>query len=167
MKVELKAIKYCKELSRETLAFVGKLYVNGKHIADAENDGHGACTNLQPVTKWTKEGVPSVDLYIKEALDEFNYWAKENCEYGAEQVVDDLVIDELHWRDFQSLKRKKLLYFKPDEGEHGSIFSAGGNNSKRAQEFITKVAWWKHEYVVLNNVKKAEFFSKYLSAWAK
>jgi hypothetical protein len=167
MKVELKAIKHCKELSRETLAFVGKLYINGKHIADAENDGHGACTNLQ--VKWSgkkdDKGYPIYSKKDQESLDAFYKWGEENSKYGAEQIVDDLVVNDLHWKSFQSLKRRELVYWKPNVGKYGGIFTAGKRNSAEYQEALTRVSWWKPEYEVLNPVSKDEFMDKYLESW--
>ena len=44
MKIELKNIKFSEALSEETNAFVGDVYVNGKKVAYAKNDGHGGPT---------------------------------------------------------------------------------------------------------------------------
>lgn len=44
MKIELKNIKFSEALSEETNAFVCDVYVNGKKVAYAKNDGHGGST---------------------------------------------------------------------------------------------------------------------------
>jgi hypothetical protein len=44
MKIELKKLKVFEEMSEETTAFVADLWINGKKVAYAKNDGHGGCT---------------------------------------------------------------------------------------------------------------------------
>ena len=40
-RVALKSLKIAKHLSRETLAFTATVYVDGKKIGYAQNQGHG------------------------------------------------------------------------------------------------------------------------------
>jgi len=44
MKIELKNVKINKMFSEETICFKADVYINGKKIAFAENDGRGGCT---------------------------------------------------------------------------------------------------------------------------
>ena len=39
--VELKGVKIASNMSEETVAFTGSLYINGKKAADLKNDGNG------------------------------------------------------------------------------------------------------------------------------
>jgi hypothetical protein len=48
MNIELKKIKHSERLSRETFAFTAELHVDGKKIADVENNGSGGCNNIYP-----------------------------------------------------------------------------------------------------------------------
>ncbi|GIV43911.1 MAG: hypothetical protein KatS3mg035_1034 [Bacteroidia bacterium] len=44
MKIELKKFQFFERMSEETNAFVADIYVNGKKVAYAKNDGHGGET---------------------------------------------------------------------------------------------------------------------------
>lgn len=65
MKLELKAIKYAAFASEETHCYSAKLFVDGKHVADVSNDGHGGAD----YTYW-KDGAhvteKQVDAWLKE-----------------------------------------------------------------------------------------------------
>jgi hypothetical protein len=41
MKIELRKIKVCKELSQETEAFFAEVWVDDKRVGTTRNDGHG------------------------------------------------------------------------------------------------------------------------------
>jgi hypothetical protein len=77
MKLVLKSVKFFEELSEETNAFVAKLYINGKYVADAKNDGHGGSTYIYPINK---------DCQI--ILNEYEQWVKtqpkRKVEFGDE-----------------------------------------------------------------------------------
>ena len=164
MKVELKSIEHSDKLSHETLAFFGKVFVNGKYIAHAENDGRGGSTDVYPVgTTWDEEGNATYDKTNKETLNKLREWADEKFTYGLEQLIDDLVLEELYWRDFQKLKRRKLLYYQSNK-VRGEIRSAGSYRPEYIEQ-VQKTSWWKPEYVVLNKVKRNDFIENYLGAF--
>ena len=171
MKVELKSITHSKAFSEETEAFKAKVYVNGKHVGDADNEGRGGPTSVH--VAWTgkkdSKGFPLYTQVNKEAVGDLVDWAEENHKYGIEGLIDDLLFDELYWRDFQKLKRTRLMYLK--EGkiwscERGKIPSEYIKSGK-AEKLLNNTSWWKPDYVFLNNVKKPEFTEKYLKAFVE
>jgi len=172
MKVELKSISHSEALSHETNAFSAKVYVNGKCVGQAENSGHGGPTSVTVVWKGkidSETGFPVHSESDKQAVKELHAWAEENHKYGIEGLIDDLLYEELHWRDFQSLKRSRLLYFK--EGKIWSVsrgsFTTDHIKSGKAEEILKGTTWWEDSYVFLNNIKKPEFIEKYLEAFRK
>ncbi len=46
MKIELKKLQVFERMSEETTAFVADVYINGKKVGTAKNDGHGGETHL-------------------------------------------------------------------------------------------------------------------------
>jgi len=48
MKIEVKKIKHARSLSEETNAFTAELHINGEHVADCKNAGHGGQTDIHP-----------------------------------------------------------------------------------------------------------------------
>jgi len=172
MKVELKSIKHCQALSHETNAFTAKVYVDGKHVGDAENAGHGGPTHVQTAWKGKKDekGYPIYSDADTLAIKELEEWAKKNNKYGLEGLIDDLLYEELDWREYQKIKRKDLLYYDPNppEDKPPAVYSFAKNtltqkqiNSGGVEAHLATEEWWKDEYVFLNPVGKDEFMSKY------
>lgn len=48
MKVELKKLKVHNDMSEETTCFSAEVYIDGKHVGHAKNDGRGGCTFIHP-----------------------------------------------------------------------------------------------------------------------
>ena len=46
MTIELKSVKIAKHLSEETTAFTASVWLDGKRVGTARNDGRGGCTML-------------------------------------------------------------------------------------------------------------------------
>lgn len=170
MKVELKSVKHSPELSEETAAFAAKVYVDGRLVGKAHNAGRGGGTEVDVIWKGErdpKNNWPVYDKEDKKAVAKLHKWAAKNHKYGLEGVIDDLLYDELHWKEFQKLKRKHLLY---TEGK--SVWSIDREGVSQAQiksgdveRVLKNTDWWKDEYVLLNNVTKTTFVSKYLDAF--
>jgi hypothetical protein len=92
MKIELKSFKYFSSLSEETNAFTADVFVNGKKIAYAKNDGHGGCTFYSAYPNQI-EKLKAVEEYVK-SLPELNYQGlkiKMNLESFIDNLVDNKV----------------------------------------------------------------------------
>jgi hypothetical protein len=61
MEFELKKIKCYPSLTEETECFTAQLWVNGKHIANVKNDGHGGCNDFEPLLPFTYKDVLPFD----------------------------------------------------------------------------------------------------------
>jgi hypothetical protein len=95
MKIDLKAIKFYESMSEETNCFQGKLYINGKYVADVKNDGQGGCTDIYPINKLTRQITDEAEKYL-------SHQPKKKCDtYDFEYIrtleseVDDLFADWL------------------------------------------------------------------------
>lgn len=113
MKFELKAIKFYESMSEETNCFQGKLYINGKYVADVKNSGQGGNTDIYPVSKVTGEVIAEAEKYLSQQ-------PKKKCDmYDFEYVrtveseVDDLLADWLQVKEDKKLLKqmdKGILY---------------------------------------------------------
>lgn len=65
MKLELKKVKFYKELSEETMCYTAELYANGKKVANVRNDGRGGCASVYFTEEARSESVQQVLQYIK------------------------------------------------------------------------------------------------------
>ena len=95
MKIDLKAIKFYESMSEETNCFQGKLYINGKYVADVKNNGQGGCTDIYPIDNLTRQITAEAEKYL-------SHQPKKKCDtYDFEYIrtleseVDDLFADWL------------------------------------------------------------------------
>ena len=100
-------------MSEETNCFQGKLYINGKYVADVKNTGQGGNTDIYPVSKLTGEIISEANKYLasqpKKKCDMFDF------EYirTVESEVDDLLADWLEVKENKKLVKqmdKGILY---------------------------------------------------------
>lgn len=109
---ELRAISFNERLSEETNCYAAKLYMDGKHIADVSNHGHGGAD--------IQRGVNGFDI---DALNrEINAtWPKVDLGDGVTVDNDlELICGDLldKWVTLRSVKRpfsKKILFLAADE----------------------------------------------------
>lgn len=99
MKIEVRNVKHAPFASQETMCFQAAIYVDGKKIGAAENDGHGGCTMIHPYSL-----VAQLNEYGK-TLPKRTYIAgdeRHEYEQDAYSIIDDLVA---RWLDERAVKR--------------------------------------------------------------
>jgi hypothetical protein len=112
MKIELKKISFSEALSEETNAFHAEIYVNGKNVGYAKNDGKGGSTDCRP--HYDK---PECKELFKQAeafclsLPPIKYPAAHGGEafewkMDLETFVDNLLTEELKKKDAKKLEKK-------------------------------------------------------------
>jgi len=65
-KIELRAIEHIARASEETYCYAAKVYVDGKHVADVSNDGHGGCDHQHPAKGYTHKDIEALNKRIAE-----------------------------------------------------------------------------------------------------
>lgn len=65
MKIELKNLRIYNRMSEETIAFTADVYVNGKKVAYAKNDGQGGCTFYHPYPDADSALLGAAEVYCK------------------------------------------------------------------------------------------------------
>lgn len=121
MKIELKNIKHLESMSRETNCFTADIFVDGKKVGYAENDGGGGNTDcrhyegFRDVLKRADEFCKSLPPIYSEEFD-FTY------EQNLESYVDDLLVKWLIVKDEKKYKKqlekdsKKGICYKTENG---------------------------------------------------
>jgi hypothetical protein len=113
MEFQLKAIKFYESMSEETNCFQGKLYINGKYVADVKNIGQGGNTDVYPVDKLTGSIIAEAEKYLsmqpkkKAEMYDFEYIRT------VESEVDDLFADWLEDKEkkkFEKQMDKGIMY---------------------------------------------------------
>jgi len=123
MKIEVKNIKTNMAFSEETICFKADVYVNGKKVMYAENDGHGGMTSIRPYGIEYRQVYQEAEDYLRSiAKDEYS--KKYPLEYLVDDVIDDYV-NERERKKFIAKRNKDaekyLVIYKDDEYSYSKI----------------------------------------------
>lgn len=115
MKIELKNVKFYERMSEETNAFVADIFVDGKKVGYAKNDGHGGCTDIRQIGGVNGELFVKCVEYCKNLPDHTWEWdgVKHSMKNNIEIVVDDLFekwLDEKEQKKLMKLCEKNIVY---------------------------------------------------------
>lgn len=109
MKIELKNLKIYDGMSEETIAFTSDVYVNGKKLAYAKNDGRGGCTYYHPYDRELRGVLEQAEAYCKTLPSTFSTYGEKTIEIKStlEKFIDDIVYKK--YNDNVVAKNKKKL----------------------------------------------------------
>lgn len=169
MKVELKKIQHALNMSEETNAFTADLWIDGKKTGGAKNDGRGGETNYWANGKavdnqWEVDAGASARL--KQADEEArNDESLEHYLRCLDYIIDELVQDDLHWKEHQKAARAAKVEYV-DGGEVYQVklrdvflgdLTRLGKPSPEYLTMVKKCQWWEDHYTMLNGLSKEEF----------
>jgi hypothetical protein len=118
MKIELKNLRVNTMFSEETICFKADVFVDGKKVAYAENEGRGGCTSYHPYPN-QHELVKQVENYCKSLPKQIIDFGGEEREFNQslESVIDDLVNTkekEKEQKKIDKLCENNIVYGKPN-----------------------------------------------------
>jgi hypothetical protein len=122
MKISLKKIKVYESLSEETTAFTADLYINGKHVGEVSNDGHGGQTMCMGFNKisneiiWEAERIFSEMPKKKEVLGGREYEFQRSLDGAVNELVYQYSIEKQN-KKIQKLCDKWIVY-----GDKGGMY---------------------------------------------
>ena len=128
MKIEVKNIKTNMAFSEETICFKADIYVDGKKVMYAENNGHGEMTYIAPY------GIEHKQIY-QDAVKYLSGIAKD--EYAKEYPLVDLV-DELIDNHVNEKERKKFINKRNKDAEKYLVIYKDDEYS------YSRIDWGKH-----------------------
>lgn len=139
MKIELKNIKIAAFMSQETTSFVADIYVNGKKVGYAHNEGTGGSTNCQPY------GVENFDVF-KQAENFCKSMPAKVLKYEGEKditipmdlesFIEDLLYEEINRREEAKIAKKyetKIIMGVKGSGTYGEVKFGKGKGVPLAQ----------------------------------
>ena len=118
MKIELKNLKINEAFSEETTCFMADVFVNGKKVGHARNDGRGGCTFIH--------AYPNQHKLLAEAEKFCSELPKQVIDFGdrthefaqtLDSVVDDLVFakeKEKEDKKIEKLCENNIVWGKPN-----------------------------------------------------
>lgn len=105
MKIELKKISFNDRMSDETNCFVADLWINGKKVGEASNEGHGGCTDYGSSTPEGRKAIEEAEAYYKSLPKEKNEKYDFEFQPSLEDAIDELL--EVHLKAKEEVKRMK------------------------------------------------------------
>lgn len=91
VKIELKKLKLYPALSEETQAYSAAIFLDGRHIADVHNDGHGASDNVRPKAPFTYDDLLALEKRIAAQYPPQKGITGVDIPYTLECVCGDLI----------------------------------------------------------------------------
>lgn len=115
MKIELKSLKINNDFSEETICFKADVFINGKKVAYASNDGRGGCTFYNAYTKEDRPIIEEAEKYCKALPKLVVKIGNSDVEFkqSLESVIDDLVAakeKEKEDKKLQKLFQNSIVY---------------------------------------------------------
>lgn len=109
MKLELKNVKLNLEFSEETIQFKADLYVNGKKVAYAHNEGRGGCTFYREYSKELRPLLEQAEAYCKTLPSTFSTYGERTIEIKSnlEHWIDVIVYDISNKKENEKFEKKK------------------------------------------------------------
>jgi hypothetical protein len=108
MKLELKNVKINEAFSEETLMFKADLYVNGKKVAYASNDGRGGCTFYREYSQETRGLLILAEEWAKALPSTFHTYGEKTIEIKSnlEHWIDNIVYAISNKKEIEKHKKK-------------------------------------------------------------
>jgi hypothetical protein len=152
MKIQLKNVKINDSFSEETICFKADLFVNGKKIAHAENDGRGGCTFIYAYPE-KKSELAEVEKYCKTLPKRvYDFGEFDN---DLESVIEDLLNEKMQEKEQKKIDKlclTSIVYGIPGDISYGFI----GFKGKPKLEDIKKTAAGQKAIENLVNKVKAQ-----------
>jgi hypothetical protein len=99
-RITLKKFKHSKTFSRETMCFTAQVWIDGRNVADANNDGNGGETNLYFADHSVERN------YNDEVKQRLEQWDGECRPIGIVDVIDRVAHDMVEAKDTAAYKKK-------------------------------------------------------------
>jgi hypothetical protein len=115
MKIEVRNVKFAAFASQETNCFEATIWIDGKRVGAARNEGHGGSTYIEPRACEERLNtyaatLPKVVTDMKDKDDPSGFFTYAPT---GESLVDALVEEALVERDLKKALRKRILFTKP------------------------------------------------------
>ena len=118
MKIELKNVKVNEAFSEETTCFMADVFVNGKKVAHAKNDGRGGCTDYYPY-EGQRELLNQAELFCKSLPTKPIDFGDRvvNFDQSLESVIDDLLFEKEKAKEQKKIDKlceTNIVFGKPN-----------------------------------------------------
>ena len=140
--ITLKNVKHFEAGSQETHCYTATIYVDGKRFATVENNGHGGCDNVHPISGgWA--AIKELEERIKSTFPRIeSEYFEGGLEPSLEIICGDLVNEFLLKRVFKKVMRR-ISYVKPNEKGIYQLPAKYKPTTDMIDQFKAKASWAK------------------------
>lgn len=159
MNIELRRISFSPRLSEETNAYAAEVWVDGVHIADVSNDGHGGPDRQYHAKGKTHADVEALDArvkaeYGKRTTDLTLHGEPFEYEINLEHLCGDLLMEHVATRDLRRVLKRTVAFVKP--GTKGVMTYKGKIEGAARAHLITETLRKYPGAQILNNMPFAD-----------
>jgi len=136
-RITLKNIKHFAPMSQETECFTATVYFDGKKAGEAENQGHGGCTDVHAFGDAEKAVYNAMQEYCKtlppiETSFKNDDGSMFTYEATDEAIVDELIADYLQDKLIKADLRKRVMYVH----DNGTIRGTKNITAKKRDMYL-------------------------------
>lgn len=110
IKIELRSVEHIERCSEETNCYAAKVFIDGKHVADVSNEGHGGCDHQRPARGKTQADLAALDALIGATFPRMTYDGEDLGPATLESVCGDLLTEWLISRDLTRLMNRAIVF---------------------------------------------------------
>ena len=161
MEITLKSLQIFERMTQETTAFRATLYVDGKGVGEAGNDGQGGCTWYHAIHHDFIPIIEKAEEYCKSLPPhEWEYGGKKYSRpSNLEMVIDHLVQKlgmEKQNKKFKAkmLKDQKVGVIYGDDKSYEMTYFKGRNGKVPIAEMLSHEATKMNLKITINKIKK-------------
>ena len=139
MKIELKNIRVNEMFSEETTCFKADIFINGKKVGYAKNDGHGGCTDYGVYNSDNREILREAEAYAKTLPKISNPYGEpfdSNFEWVIDLAIEKYCMDKANLKNEKQLKKNiqlRFCYGKPNSYSYKMV----GWQKRSLQEMVS------------------------------
>ena len=142
-RITVKGIKYAEFASEETNCFTASVYLDGKRLGEAHNDGHGGETWFHPYMVDDKAKMAESEAYAESLppMDCSDIGAADLLPMTLELLINSIVVDYLNAKTEKAFeaKMKRLCNTKVVLKEGDAYFTISGKyQSQRKDQIVAK-----------------------------
>ena len=139
MDITLKNVKIYAGLSEETIAFNASVYIDGKKVGEAKNNGRGGNNDVDVRDKdgrWNRDLIQKMET--EAATHTWSYEGKTHP-HSLDSYIGDLVDDVQEQRDLKRKCRTQTLFRVPDETyQDGEYHVIKGKYNEAMKAYLIK-----------------------------
>ena len=154
MKIELKNVKVNQAFSEETTCFIADVFVNGKKVAHAKNDGRGGCTDYYHY-EGQRELLNQAEKFCKSLPKKVIDFGGSTHEFdqSLESVIDDLLFEKEKQKEDKKIEKlceTHIVFGKPNGYSYRMI---GFNGKQKIANVKKSIVGQKALERLINRVK--------------